>query len=96
MINYCEIVDKALGHKMSQHRTLRTCLDPSSSEWNETTMEEKVEILNKVSTIKDLNRIFLSYKMEYQQMGKPHVAKGLEDGLTELLKYLFYSLVGVL
>jgi hypothetical protein len=88
MINYCEIVDKALGHEMSQHRTLRTCLDPGSSEWNETTMEEKVEILKKVSAVKDLNRIFLLYKREYQEMGKPYVAKGLEDGLTQLLKYL--------
>ena len=88
MINYCEIVDKALGHEMSQHRTLRTCLDPGSDEWNETTMGEKVEILKKVSTVKDLNRIFLLYKTEYREMGKPHVANALEDGLIQLLKYL--------
>ena len=88
MINYCEIVDKALGQEMSKHRTLRTCLDPGSNEWNETTMEEKVEILKKVSSVKDLDRIFLLYKMEYREMGKPQVAKGLEDGLIEILKYL--------
>lgn len=88
MINYCDIVDKALGHEMSQHRTLRTCLDPCSTEWDETTMEEKVGILNKVSSVKDLNTIFLLYKTEYREMGKPKIANALEDGLTQLLKYL--------
>ncbi len=42
MINYCDIVDKALGDEMSQHRTLRTRLDPGSSELDKTTMEEKI------------------------------------------------------
>ncbi len=88
MINYCEIVDKALGHNMSQHRTLRTCLDPGSNEWDETTMEKKIEILKKVSVVKDLQFIFLLYKKEYEEMNKPHVAKRLEDGLTEILKYV--------
>ena len=87
MINYCEIVDKAMGHEMCQHRTLRTCLDPGSSEWNDTTMEEKAEILKKVAAVKDLYFIFLLYKKDYIEMGKPHVAKGLEDGITELLEY---------
>lgn len=87
MINYCEIVDKALGHGVSPYRTLRTCLDPSSSEWNETTMEKKLEILKKVAAINELQFIFLLYKKEYEEMNKPHVAKRLEDGLTELLKY---------
>jgi hypothetical protein len=87
MINYCEIVDKALGQDMSKYRTLRTCLDPASDEWNETTMEEKIAILKKVSELKDLNFIFLLYKKEYQEMGKLNVVNGFEDGLTELLKY---------
>jgi hypothetical protein len=87
MINYCEIVDKALGQHMSKHRTLRTCLDPGSSEWNETTMEEKIAILKKVSELKNLNFIFLLYKKEYQEMGKLNVVNGFEDGLTELLEY---------
>jgi len=87
MINYCEIVDTALGHSMSKHRTLRTCLDPGSSEWSETTMPEKLEILKKVAVVKDLSLIFMMYKMEYREMNKPHVADALEDGLTALLKY---------
>lgn len=62
MIDYCKIVDKALGYEMSQHRTLRTCLDPGSSEWEETTMDEKVEIIRKVSALKDLSSILQLYK----------------------------------
>ena len=89
MINYCDIVDKAMGHEMYKHRTLRTCLDPGSSEWYDTTMEDKIEILKKVSAIKDLQSIILFYKKEYQEMGMPYVVERLEDGLTELLKYAF-------
>jgi len=88
MEDYCAIVDKALGHSMSKHRTLRTCLDPGSSEWNGTTMYKKIEILKKVSAIEDLEFVFLLYKKTYIEMGQPHVAKRLEDGLTELVKYL--------
>ena len=88
MINYCEIVDKALGHDMSQFRTLRTCLDPGSNEWDETTMEKKIEILKKVNAVEDLQFVFLLYKKEYEEMNKPRVAKRLDDELTELLKYI--------
>ena len=87
MINYCEIIDKALGHEMHTHRTLRTCLDPGSSEWNDTTMEEKVAILKKVAASGNLDFIFRHYKKDYIEMGKPHVAKSLEDGLTLLLTH---------
>jgi hypothetical protein len=87
MINYCEIVDRAMGYEMYRHRTLRTCLDPGSSEWNDTTMKEKVEILKKVAAIRDLQSIFRLYKKEYIEIGKPHVAMGLEEGMAELLKY---------
>lgn len=87
MINYCEIVDKAMGHNMYIHRTLRTCLDPGSSEWNETTIEEKVAILKKVAAVKKLDSIFRHYKRDYIEMGKPHVAKSLEEGLTILLTH---------
>ena len=89
MINYCDIVDKAMGYNMYKHRTLRTCLDPGSSEWDETTMEEKVAILKKVSATNKLNHIFRLYKNEYREMGKPHVANNLEDGLTMLLTHFF-------
>ena len=87
--DYCEAVDKALGGSYSPHRSLRSCLDPGSSEWESTTMKERIEVLKKVvADGNDLQEIFLDYKITYREMNKLHVAKRLEDGLTELLKYL--------
>jgi hypothetical protein len=87
--NYSEKVDKALGEYMATHRSLRTCFDPGSHEWSETSMEKKVEILKKiVADGNDLQRIILYYKSYFTEMNKPHVVKGVEDGLIELLKYL--------
>ena len=87
--NYCDLVDKALSHSNSQHRTLRTCLDPGSEEWQSTTMEKRIEVLKKlIDSGCDLNRIFLAYKFTYREMNKNHVANNLESGLGELLIYL--------
>ena len=87
MENYCELVDKAMGHNMYTHRTLRTCLDPGSSEWNDTDMDKKITILKKVSKSNDLELILLYYKAYYREMGKDHVAGNVESGLLSLLLY---------
>lgn len=87
--NYCEIVDKALGHSNSIHRTLRSCLDPGSNEWSETSMDKRIEVLTKVvNKGNDLQTVLLHYKMSYQEMNKPHVVDNLNNGLAELLEYL--------
>jgi len=89
MKQYCELVDDAMGQSLYQHRTLRTCLDPGSYEWSETPMEKKIEILkNVVEAGNDLQRVLWQYKSLYLEMNKPHVAKSVEEGLTELLKYI--------
>jgi hypothetical protein len=87
--HYCELVDDAMGQSLYQHRTLRTCLDPGSYEWSETSMKKKIEILeNVIKAGNDLQRILWEYKSLYRKMNKPHVANSLEEGLTELLKYV--------
>lgn len=87
--HYTELVDEAVGFNMYAHRTLRTCFDPASHEWTETTMQKKVNILQKVvATGKDLQQIILEYKTFYKDMNKPHVAESVEDGLTELVQHL--------
>src|SRR3954471_5938508 len=87
--HYCELVDDAMGQSLYQHRTLRTCLDPASYEWSETTMDEKVEILeNVIRAGIDLQRIFWQYKTLYSKMNKSYVANSLEEGLAELLKHV--------
>lgn len=86
--NYCEQVDKALGNSYSKHRTLRTCFDPGSQEWSETTMEERIAVLEKVvNSGNSLNRILLDYKITYKEMNKKHVVESLESGLIELIEY---------
>lgn len=86
-MNYCKIVDKALGSSHHPHRTLRTCFDPGSEEWKQTTIEEKIEILRQITAVEDLTKIIMKYKLEYIQMNKPHVAKSVEDGVIILLQH---------
>ncbi|MFX8778222.1 hypothetical protein ABTM50_20380, partial [Acinetobacter baumannii] len=51
---------------MWQHRTLRTVLDPYSSEWNETNFKKKLEILRKVIDAgEDLEGLIMEYKQRY-------------------------------
>ena len=86
--HYQEIVDEVFG-SFYINRTLRTLFDPSSSEWNDTTLNEKVEILktllasNKIT----IEEILSGYKHFYQHelVGKGHVINSLQDGLTILL-----------
>ena len=87
MKDYCAMVDKAMGSNMYAHRTLRTCLDPGSSEWNDTDMETKITILNKVSSTNDVELILLYYKAYYRDMKKEHVVNNVESGLLALLLY---------
>lgn len=42
-----DIVDEVLG-SMYRHRTLSTLFDSGSSEWKETTIDKKLEILKKL------------------------------------------------
>jgi len=87
--NYSKLVDKALGNSYSKHRTLRSCLDPGSQEWSETSMEDRVEVLKKVIRAgNNLQKIFFDYKVTYKEMNKPHVVENLEEGLAKLLEYL--------
>ena len=87
--HYQEIVDEIYG-SYYKHRTLRTLFDPNSSEWNETTIREKLEILG---TILKSNKISLDelahgYKTFYmiELANKSHVVESFEDGLIILLE----------
>ena len=69
-----------------KHRTLRTLFDPFSSEYEQTTLDKKVEIL-KVIIENNLNltSIIKEYKQFYLEENKQHVVNSVEDGLTNLL-----------
>lgn len=72
---------------MWKHRTLRTLFDPFSSEYNQTTMDKKLEILK---TIKDngidLTELLIDYKEFYTEENKIHVVDVADEGLERLLK----------
>lgn len=69
-----------------KHRTLRTLFDPFSSEYEQTTLDKKVEILkNILENDLNLTAIIKEYKQFYLEENKQHVVKSVEDGLTNLL-----------
>ena len=86
--HYQDIVDEVFG-SMYQHRTLRTVFDPNSSEWDETTIDKKLEILKKIlaSNKATLDEILHVYKHFYHHelSNKGHVINSLQDGLSILL-----------
>lgn len=68
---------------------LRTCLDPASDEWEQTTLPGKVEILKKfLASGNTLQEIIIEYRAFYIEIKKVDVAKQVTDGLIELLNYL--------
>ena len=87
MKHYTELVDEAVGFELYKHRTLRTCFDPASHEWTESTMEKKIEILKKlIIQGHSLAIIIRDYKAYYSELKKPYVADRVEEGLIEILQ----------
>ena len=87
-MHYQQKIDKIFGNgSLWKHRTLRTLFDPNSSEYNQTTMEKKLEILQ---TIKDnnidLSELLNEYKEFYTEENKIHVVDVADEGLEKLLK----------
>ena len=84
--HYQDIVDEVFG-SMYKHRTLRTLFDPNSSEYNQTTMDKKLEILNKIKENEiDLTELLNDYKEFYTEENKIHVVDVADEGLEILLK----------
>ena len=63
-MHYQKKLDKIFSNgNLWKHRTLRTLFDPNSSEYNETSMEKNLEILQKIRDNKiDLNQLLDEYK----------------------------------
>ena len=87
-MHYQEKIDKIFGKgSLWKHRTLRTLFDPNSSEYNQTTMEKKLEILQKIKENNiDLPELLNDYKEFYKEENKIHVVDIAEEGLEILLK----------
>jgi hypothetical protein len=63
-MHYQQHLDKIFGKgSLWKHRTLRTLFDPNSSEYDQTTVERKLEILDTIRENKmDLNLLLSDYK----------------------------------
>ena len=87
VMHYQEKLDQIFARgSLWSHRTLRTLFDPNSSEYTQTSMNQKLQILNKIrkSGI-DLEELIAECKEFYLEENKPHVAKAADDGLQILL-----------
>lgn len=89
-VHYQEKIDKIFGKgSLWKHRTLRTLFDPYSSEYNETTMDKKVEILKTIIENKfNLTDLIQEYKEFYNEENKIHVVEIADEGLDILMKNL--------
>ncbi len=89
--HYQEIVDEIFG-RTYKHRTLRTIFDPFSSEWAETDMNKKIEILQIILNSRkiSLEQLIEGYKDYYTEEleNKRHVITSVEDSLIEILQHL--------
>jgi hypothetical protein len=87
-MHYQQKLDKIFSKgNLWKHRTLRTLFDPNSSEYNQTTMEKKIEILNIIRENKiDLLELLNEYKDFYIEENKIHVADIADEGFEILLR----------
>lgn len=88
-MHYQEKLDNIFNNgNLWKHRTLRTIFDPYSSEYNDTNIDKKIEILNIIKNNNiNLSKLIQEYKMFYKDENKQNVINSLEDGLTILLEY---------
>jgi uracil-DNA glycosylase len=69
--------------------TLRDCFDPGSSEFSDTTMEQKIATLQKViANGFSLQQLTNDYCKLYDRLNKAYVAKDLHQGLKTLINNL--------
>lgn len=82
-------LDKIFGQgSIWQHRTFRTIFDPFSNEWNNTTYDRKIEILETViENGENLELLIDNYKERYNNQNRKDIAKAVENALVKLLAY---------
>ena len=72
-----------------EHRTLRTVFDPLSSEWSDTTLSEKTDILRRIIEREErLSVLLLEYMDRYLEQGRKDIANSAIQGLAEILEHV--------
>lgn len=89
-MHYQENLDKLFAKGILwKHRNFRTVFDPYSSEYDNTSMEQKVEYVRKCNENDlTLGELIEGYKEFYREENKPNVINSLEEGLIRLTTYL--------
>jgi hypothetical protein len=89
-MHYQEVVDEVMG-PFYLHRTLRTLFDCKSSEWKDTALQEKSEILKALldNGKMTLDQILDSYRFYYsiELAGKRYVVDNLEASLEMIQEW---------
>lgn len=86
-MHYCYRLDELFANgRMWNHRTLRTLFDSYAAEWSNTTIDEKLTILEKMlDSGYTLENWIEEYKEFYaKDLNKPHVTLCIPDALEML------------
>ena len=88
-MHYQQKLDKIFANgSLWKHRTLRTLFDPFSSEWENTSIDKKLEILKTIKENNiDIDQLLLEYKEFYTEENKIHVVDVADEGLKKLLQF---------
>lgn len=94
--NYQQYLDELFnGGRLWRHRTLRTVLDEYSTEWQATTVKQKIEILTSIYNEESdalnyfsLYNVIRDYRIFYLEEKKPHVADSILPTLNYLLQFI--------
>lgn len=86
-LHYQEKLDKIFAKgSLWKHRTFRTVFDPFSSEYSDTTIEQKIDFLRTcINNGIEIQELIFEYKLFYIEENKKHVIKSIEDGVVNLL-----------
>lgn len=88
--NYYERkLDKLFGKgSLWKYRTFRTVLDPYSSEWEQTTIEQKLNYLELlIKSGENLTEFINEYEDRYIEQNRKDIALSVKDALGVLLQY---------
>jgi hypothetical protein len=88
---YQERMDRIFsdGGSTWEHRTLRTIFDPLSDEWNDTSFDEKKDILSKIILSGEKLEILIhQYQSYYSDQGRKDIVRELPIGLAEILTHV--------
>ena len=85
--NYETRLDKVFSRSSGlwKHRTLRTVLDEGSTEWADTTMQMKLEILSVINQKDSLDVILLEYKQRYKD--DQYIIDSIDRSLLKILSF---------